>query len=161
MEAYDTPGATSPWGFGLHHTQLAMPAGAEDVARAFWVDLLGMVEVAKPPALAARGGLWVRAERIEIHLGVEDPFVPARKAHPGILVGDLDGLAAHLSDRGIEPRWDEAFPWFRRFYVDDPFGNRLEFLSPREGYVGPDHDWSSVTGAAAGADPDAGGTTRP
>jgi catechol 2,3-dioxygenase-like lactoylglutathione lyase family enzyme len=125
-------------GFGLHHVQLAIPAGSEDDCRRFYVDALGMTELVKPPALAARGGLWVRADRLEIHLGVEPDFRPARKAHPGILVDDLDGLAARLSERDVEVQWDENFPGYRRFYAFDTVGNRLEFLASRDpdGQVG-------------------------
>ncbi|HEX6443834.1 MAG TPA: VOC family protein [Streptosporangiales bacterium] len=115
--------------FGLHHVQLAIPPGGEDAARAFFVGVLGMTEVAKPPELAARGGLWVRADSLEIHLGVEPGFRPARKAHPGIRVADLDALAAALAAAGVEPRWDGTFPGHRRFYADDPHGNRLEFIA--------------------------------
>ncbi|GLY30419.1 VOC family protein [Kineosporia sp. NBRC 101731] len=117
-------------GFSLHHVQLAIPVGSEDTARAFWVDVLGMREISKPPELAARGGLWVRADALEIHLGAEKDFTPAHRAHPGILVDDLDALAATLGAKGIKVRWDDAFPGHRRFYTADPFGNRLEFLSP-------------------------------
>ncbi|WP_232660868.1 VOC family protein [Pseudonocardia sp. TRM90224] len=114
----------------LHHTQLAMPGGAEAAARAFYVDALGMTEIAKPPALAARGGVWFRAGGVELHLGVEPDFRPARKAHPGILVTDIDGLAARLTAAGTTPQWDDGFPGHRRFYAVDAFGNRLEFLQP-------------------------------
>ncbi|HEX3908022.1 MAG TPA: VOC family protein [Mycobacteriales bacterium] len=114
----------------LHHTQLAMPVAEEDRARAFYVDVLGMAEIAKPPVLAARGGAWFRAGGVELHLGVEGDFRPARKAHPGILVTDLGGLAARLSAAGVCPEWDSEFPGHRRFYAADPFGNRLEFLQP-------------------------------
>ena len=117
-------------GFGLHHVQLAVPAGSEDACRAFYVGVLGLTEVPKPPALAARGGLWVRADALELHLGVEDDFRPARKAHPGILVGDVDALAARLTAAGVAVRWDGDFPGHRRCYADDPVGNRLEFLQP-------------------------------
>ncbi len=110
--------------------QLAIPPGSEGTARAFWVDVLGFVEIPKPPELAARGGLWVRADALEVHLGTEDEFVPARKAHPGIRVGDLDALAGLLEKNNVPVKWDDAFPGHRRFYSEDPFGNRLEFLSP-------------------------------
>lgn len=113
---------------GLHHAQLAMPRGAEDEARGFYVDVLGMTEVAKPPVLAARGGAWFRAGGLELHLGVEDDFRPASKAHPGILVDDLDGLVGRLTAAGQDAQWDDAFPGHRRIYAHDPFGNRLEFL---------------------------------
>ncbi|MCC9197773.1 glyoxalase [Arthrobacter sp. zg-Y820] len=126
---YDTK-APTPFGLGLHHVQLSMPAGTEDDCRRFYVGLLGFTEVQKPPVLAARGGLWVRADSLEIHLGVEEDFRPAKKSHPGILVGDLDALARHVEEQGLEPEWDDAFPGMRRFYLRDNNGNRLEFLSP-------------------------------
>src|SRR6266508_2885015 len=122
--------AHRPAAFAVHHVQLAMPRGAEATARAFYAGVLGLTEIAKPPALAARGGVWFRADALELHLGVEDDFQPARKAHPGIIVEDLDGLAARLQARGIQVRPDANFPGYRRFYLDDCFGNRLEFLSP-------------------------------
>jgi catechol 2,3-dioxygenase-like lactoylglutathione lyase family enzyme len=114
----------------LHHVQLAMPAGAEDAARAFYRDVLGFRELTKPPALAARGGVWFRADGVELHLGVEEPFQPARKAHPGILTDRLDELADRLTRAGHDVRPDALLPGFRRFYVADGFGNRLEFLEP-------------------------------
>jgi catechol 2,3-dioxygenase-like lactoylglutathione lyase family enzyme len=115
---------------GLHHVQLAAPAGSEDVLRAFYVEALGMTEVPKPPVLAARGGAWFRSGALELHLGVEDDFRPARKAHPGIVVDDLDAVVARLAAHGIEVSWDDNFPGFRRCYVADPHGNRLELLEP-------------------------------
>ena len=108
--------------------QLAMPRGEEDAARAFFVDVLGMTEVAKPPALATRGGAWFRAGGVELHLGIEDEFRPARKGHPGIVVTDLDEIVLRLAGAGQDVRWDSAFPGFRRIYGQDPFANRLEFL---------------------------------
>jgi catechol 2,3-dioxygenase-like lactoylglutathione lyase family enzyme len=115
---------------GLHHMQLAMPAGAEENARAFFVGVLGMTEVDKPPVLAARGGAWFRSGGLELHLGVEEDFRPARKGHPGILVSDLDAVVDRLRAAGQDVRWDGDFPGFRRIYAHDPFGNRLEFLQP-------------------------------
>ena len=115
---------------GLHHVQLAAPAGSEDALRAFYGALLGLPEVAKPPVLAARGGVWFRSAHVEIHLGVEAGFRPARKAHPGLLVDDLDGFATRLAEGGVEVEWDPNFPGFRRCYVHDPVGNRLELLEP-------------------------------
>ncbi len=131
-QPYEDPPSTTPVGFGLHHVQLALPAGEEDAARRFYVELLGLTEVAKPPVLAARGGLWVRADRLELHLGVEADFRPQRKAHPGIVVADLDALADRLERHGAPVTWDDAFPGMRRFYTEDVFGNRLEFLQPRD-----------------------------
>jgi catechol 2,3-dioxygenase-like lactoylglutathione lyase family enzyme len=127
---YDTRDAVTDHGLGLHHLQLAIPPGTEDKARSFYVDVLGMTEVQKPPVLATRGGLWIRADKLEIHLGVEANYRPARKAHPGILVTDLDALATRLTDKGVKVTWDNNFPGHRRFYVADCYGNRLEFLSP-------------------------------
>jgi catechol 2,3-dioxygenase-like lactoylglutathione lyase family enzyme len=115
---------------GVHHVQLSAPIGSEDVLRGFYGELLGMVEVAKPPVLAARGGAWFRSGALELHLGVEDDFRPARRAHPGLLVEDLDALAERLSAVGVEVDWDDNFPGYRRCYVHDPHGNRLELLEP-------------------------------
>jgi predicted enzyme related to lactoylglutathione lyase len=112
---------------GLHHVQVSCPAGAEDRLRAYYGGVLGMEEVPKPPALAARGGVWFRAGSCEIHCGVEEPFAPARKAHPGIAVADVDTLAGRVEQAGGEVRWDDNLPGTRRFHTDDPVGNRLEF----------------------------------
>ncbi len=118
------PGA----GLSLHHVQLAMPAGGEEAARRFYQDLLGLREVEKPPVLRGRGGAWFRGPALEVHLGVEQEFMPARKAHPGFLTDALDRMAARLTEAGVDVLWDGDFPGFRRFYAHDPFGNRLEFL---------------------------------
>ena len=115
---------------GLHHVQLAAPAGSEDLLRAFYEGLLGVPEVAKPPVLAARGGVWFRSAGVEIHLGVEEDFRPARKAHPGLLVEDLDDLVTRLAEAGVPAQWDGDFPGHRRCYVTDPVGNRVELLEP-------------------------------
>lgn len=128
--AIDRARAAQPDPPALHHVQLAIPPGGEEEARRFYGSLLGLAEVAKPAVLEARGGCWFAGPSIELHLGVEDPFRPARRAHPGILTGDLDGLAGRLEVRGHEVRWDPHLPGHRRFYTDDPFGNRLEFLQP-------------------------------
>jgi len=113
---------------GLDHVQVAMPRGAEDTARAFYVGLLGMTEDPKPPVLAARGGCWFRSGAAILHLGVEDPFGPARKAHPAFLVDDLDGMQATLGKAGYEcVRADGEVPGVLRFHAHDPFGNRIEF----------------------------------
>jgi len=100
--------------------QLAAPPGCEAEARRFFGELLGMREVEKPPSLAARGGVWFE----HLHVGVEEDFRPARKAHPAFVVADLDALAAKLG----EVTWDGELPGLRRFYANDPWGNRLEFL---------------------------------
>ena len=118
---------------GLHHVQVACPAGSEDALRAFYVEVLGMPEVAKPPALAARGGVWFRSAGAEIHCGVEEDFRPARKAHPAFLVRDLAGLSATLGGAGHQVRTEEPLEGHARVYVDDPFGNRIELMEPNAG----------------------------
>ena len=116
---------------GIDHVQLAMPAGREDEARAFYDGLLGLAEQPKPPNLAARGGCWFGAEGVQLHLGVEDGFRPARKAHPALLVDDLPALVRRLQEAGVAVVEDEPLPGYDRVYVADPFGNRLELLEPR------------------------------
>jgi catechol 2,3-dioxygenase-like lactoylglutathione lyase family enzyme len=118
---------------GIDHVQLAMPAGREDDARAFYRDVLGLPEQPKPPNLAARGGCWFGTEAVVLHLGVEEGFRPARKAHPALLVEDLPALVRHLADRGVEVVRDEPLPGYDRVYVADPFGNRIELLEPLDG----------------------------
>src|SRR4051794_9161857 len=108
----------------LDHVQLAAPPGCEPEARRFYGELLGLEELPKPEALAGRGGVWFALGEQQLHIGVEDPFAPAKKAHPAFRVDDLDGLARRLGD----VKWDDAIPGQRRFYAADPFGNRLEFL---------------------------------
>jgi catechol 2,3-dioxygenase-like lactoylglutathione lyase family enzyme len=115
----------------LHHVQLAIPPGGEDACRQFWGVTLSMAELTKPPELAARGGCWFRGGGLEVHLGVEADFRPARKAHPGIEVRDLAMLTARLEAAGVDVTWDDRLPGHDRFYAPDPFGNRLEFLQPR------------------------------
>jgi catechol 2,3-dioxygenase-like lactoylglutathione lyase family enzyme len=119
---------------GLDHVQLAMPRGGEGRARAFYGDLLGMAELEKPAPLAARGGCWFAAGGAQIHIGVEDPFTPARKAHPALLVDDLDGLVARLRAAGADVLEDSAGLDRRRFYAADPFGNRLELIARGDGF---------------------------
>jgi catechol 2,3-dioxygenase-like lactoylglutathione lyase family enzyme len=115
----------------IHHVQIACPPGSEPALRTFYSGLLGLNEVAKPAALAPRGGCWFAGFGIELHLGVEADFRPARKAHPGLLWPDLDALAQRLADAGYPVRWapDGELPGMRRFHTEDPHGNRLEFLT--------------------------------
>ena len=110
----------------IDHVQVAAPPGCEAEARAFYGGLLGLVELEKPEPLRARGGCWFRAGTAELHVGVEDPFTPARKAHPGLVVDDLGELAARLGAEGIEVTPDDTIPGVERAHVADPFGNRLE-----------------------------------
>ncbi|MFI1357258.1 glyoxalase [Streptomyces sp. NPDC020898] len=114
----------------VDHVQLAAPAGSEDALRAYYVGVLGMAEIPKPPVLAARGGCWFRAGAVELHLGVEDNFRAARKAHPGLRVVGIEAYAELLAARGATVTWDGDLPGHRRFYSSDPAGNRLEFLEP-------------------------------
>lgn len=108
-----------------------MPVGQEAAADSFYAGVLGLEPVEKPAHLAARGGRWFRTEDgFEIHLGVEEPFVPARKAHPALLVDDGAAMRAALEAREIPVVTDTALAGFERFYTEDPFGNRIEILTP-------------------------------
>jgi catechol 2,3-dioxygenase-like lactoylglutathione lyase family enzyme len=116
---------------GFDHVQLAMPAGEESAARAFYVDVLGLVEEAKPANLARRGGAWFRGGALRLHLGVDPVFRPAGKAHPAILVRGLAALGARCEAAGFPPVTDEPLEGYDRLYVFDPFGNRIELLERR------------------------------
>ena len=113
----------------LDHVQLAIPRGGEPVARRFYVDLLGLVEVPKPAEQAGRGGCWFESGDVKLHLGVEDDFRPARKAHPALRCRDYAGLLARLADAGVEMRPATDVPGVTRCHVFDPFGNRIELTS--------------------------------
>ena len=113
---------------GIHHVQLAMPAGREDDARRFYCGVLGIPEVQKPADLARRGGVWFEKGDLRVHLGVEQDFRPAHKAHPGLLVRDLKLLAQRLAGAGYEVTKGEPLDGYDHIYVNDPFGNRLELL---------------------------------
>ena len=116
---------------GLDHVQLAAPQGCEEAAREFFGRLLGLFEVAKPEALRARGGVWFRVGAQELHIGVQEPFAPALKAHPALLVPSerLDALAERLSAAGAAVVWDESIVGSRRFFTEDPWGNRIELMA--------------------------------
>lgn len=118
----------------LDHIQLAMPTGKEEQARAFFSDLLGMTEEEKPYPLSERGGVWFRHGDVILHIGVEQTFAPQKKAHPAFLIEDLDALAARLKSAGFEILWDESLPDRKRFYSQDPFGNRIEFMLDGHGF---------------------------
>ncbi|WP_369235674.1 VOC family protein [Streptomyces sp. R21] len=117
----------------VDHVQLAAPPGTEDALRAYYVDVLGMTEIPKPPVLAARGGCWFAAGAVQLHLGTEQDFRPAKKAHPGLRVRDIEAYADRLAAHGAQVTWDDNLPGHRRFYSEDPVGNRLEFLEPLRG----------------------------
>jgi catechol 2,3-dioxygenase-like lactoylglutathione lyase family enzyme len=112
----------------LHHIQIAIPKNQEETARAFYGGILGFSEVVKPVELGGRGGVWFEAQHVRLHLGVEDPFTPAKKAHPGFRVNSLKNAISYLETRGIAYRTDIDLPDFKRIYIDDPYGNRIELL---------------------------------
>lgn len=110
--------------------QVAAPIGSEDAARRFYGELLGLSELEKPEALRARGGVWFHCGAHQLHVGITPDFSPATKAHPafGVALSDLGQLAERLSEAGVEVHWDDAIPAVRRFYVADPWGNRIELI---------------------------------
>ena len=112
----------------IDHVQVAMPAGREAEARAFYGGLLGLREVEKPPVLAQRGGVWFEGGSARLHLGVEADFRPATKAHPALLVVGLAELLERCRTAGVPVETDDLLPGYKRAYVRDPFGNRLELL---------------------------------
>jgi catechol 2,3-dioxygenase-like lactoylglutathione lyase family enzyme len=117
----------------VDHVQLAMPAGREAEAAAFYQGLLGIPQVPKPPHLAARGGCWFERGDLKVHLGVDGDFRAATKAHPAFEVEDVRGLATALAAAGHRVRDDEPLEGYDRVYVDDPFGNRIELMEPLGG----------------------------
>ena len=115
--------------YEFDHVQIAMPAGREDEARRFYCEVLGLTEVAKPAALASRGGAWFESGTVRIHLGVEADFRPARKAHPALLVEGLDELISALQAAGYEvDRAQPQLDGYKRVHAFDPFGNRIELM---------------------------------
>jgi catechol 2,3-dioxygenase-like lactoylglutathione lyase family enzyme len=115
--------------------QLAMPRGGEAAARRFYGERLGMEEVAKPSLPAARGGCWFESPGAVVHLGVEERFTPARKAHPAFRVADLEECRRALEAAGAPVVPDDSLPEVRRFYTADPFGNRIELMQDGEGFA--------------------------
>ena len=112
----------------IDHIQIAAPPGCEGAARDFYGSLLGMKEIEKPPVLLARGGCWFECGTQQLHVGVERDFRPAKKAHPAFAVLRIDELREALRERGIAVIDDDNLPGARRFYAEDPWGNRLEFV---------------------------------
>lgn len=112
----------------LDHVQLAIPEGGEGQARSFFVDDLGFKELEKPANLKKKGGAWFQCGDCQIHVGIDPHFLPAKKAHPAILVQNILSYRRQLETRGLHPRDEDPLPGAMRFYLDDPFGNRLEFL---------------------------------
>ena len=117
----------------IDHILLAMPAGREAEARAFYDGLLGIPEMPKPANLAKRGGCWFERGSLRVHLGIEADFRPARKAHPAFIVDDLASLSAALVKAGHRVSTDEPLDGYMRIFVDDPFGNRIELMEPSTG----------------------------
>lgn len=120
---------------GLDHVQLAMPPGCEDDARRFYAGVLGLIEVPKPAPLLPRGGCWFEGAGTVVHIGVEEDFAPARKAHPAFRVTDLVAGRAALLAAGSPVVEDESLPDVRRFYTADPFGNRIEIIQDGDGFA--------------------------
>ncbi len=118
----------------LDHMQLTMPAGGEAAARNFFGGLLGMAEDPKPPQLAVRGGCWFSAPGAMIHLSIEREFVPQKKGHPAFCVREIEALARRLEAGGHAVTWDHTLPDRVRFFVNDPFGNRIEFMRDGDGF---------------------------
>lgn len=117
--------------FKLDHVQIAAPPDCETAAREFYGSLIGLPEIPKPAELRSRGGVWFQVGAEQLHIGVEPDFQPARKAHPDFAAEHLNDLATRLKSSGYEIIWDEALPETRRFYVSDPWGNRVEFLEKK------------------------------
>lgn len=115
----------------IDHVQLAMPKGSEDRARGFYGDVLGMKEIPKPEPLAGRGGCWFASGEAQVHLGIEEDFRPARKAHPGLVVEELDEILARCEAAGLAAKPDAEIGGRRRVHVFDPFGNRLELIEAK------------------------------
>lgn len=112
----------------IDHIQVAAPKGCETTARHFYEEILGMKEIEKPEPLKSRGGVWFEFGFYQLHVGVEEPFTPAKKAHPAFVVKGFEKMKQHLLTEGIEVKDDTGIPGVIRFFVSDPFGNRLEFL---------------------------------
>ncbi|WP_277584565.1 VOC family protein [Psychrobacillus antarcticus] len=112
----------------IDHVQLAAPKGSEAIARTFYGEILGFTEVDKPELLKKRGGIWFSFSSYQIHIGIEEPFAPAKKAHPAFLIENLDALKAHLTKSDVSFLVDTDLPGADRIYVHDPFGNRIEIL---------------------------------
>ncbi len=115
----------------IDHIQIAAPKGCETAARKFYGLLLGLPEIEKPGGLLARGGCWFQCGDQQIHIGVEADFRPAKKAHPAFAVSDLAGLRASLIAHAVKVTEDDSVPDTRRFFAEDPWGNRIEFIEIR------------------------------
>ena len=124
LTQHSGPDATPEW-VGIDHVQLAIPVGGEAVARSFYVDVLGLTEIPKPTAMAARGGAWFEAGNVRVHVGAESDFVAARKAHPALTMRRLERF---IDAAGLDATWNTEIERLVRCHVDDPFGNRIELV---------------------------------
>lgn len=113
----------------LTHVNVTIPAGGEHAARSFYSDLLGLPEIPKPESLRGRGGLWFDAGGLDLHLSVEANAGADRQRHFGLECAHLDALRTTLEQAGVTIDEGRPAPW-RRFFVHDPFGNRIEFHEP-------------------------------
>lgn len=112
----------------IDHVQLSAPKGCEEMARRFFGELLGMPEIEKPAELKKRGGVWFQVGSQQLHIGVEEHFTPAKKAHPAFWIKNIEELREHLLEHGVAVRDDNAIDGVKRFFIDDPWGNRVEFM---------------------------------
>lgn len=112
----------------IDHVQLAAPTGSEEIARNFFGDILGLQEIEKPETLRSRGGVWFAFANIQIHIGIEEPFAPAKKAHPAFQIENLESFKVHLTKNEVSYIVDVDLPGANRIYIHDPFGNRMEIL---------------------------------
>ena len=117
----------------IDHVQLPCPEGGEPAARRFWAELCQLPEVPKPANLLHQGGCWFEGGGVIVHIGVDRPFTPVTRAHPAFCVADIDALAARFVAGGVTVRWSDSMPGRRSFTVDDPFGNRVEFMADGDG----------------------------
>jgi len=113
---------------GIDHIQIAAPPGSEDAARLFYGELLGMGEIPKPENLKGRGGCWFICGSQEVHIGMQQDFMAAKKAHPGFTVNALEQLKSRLEEAGYTISEELPIAGRSRFFTHDPFGNRVEFL---------------------------------
>jgi len=115
----------------IHHVQVTIPRGAEEVGRQFYCHVLGLQEIEKPAVIGDRGGFWLQVGNRQVHVGVEERVErTATKAHIAYQVTDLDAIRAYLEESDIAIQEDVPLPGLKRFQVRDPFGNKIEFIQP-------------------------------
>ncbi|KIL51864.1 VOC family protein [Jeotgalibacillus soli] len=119
----------------IDHVQLAAPKGSEETARKFFSGILGFNEIEKPELLKKRGGVWFEFDHYQVHIGIEEPFFPAKKAHPAFNVEKIEELKRHLTKNNVSFTEDDSLPGANRLYMNDPFGNRIEILDRIQGDI--------------------------